>query len=413
MEYNGDWLYKRAASGKIQTWRIKASNTGHIVTEYGQYEGKAQQLLKQVTEGKQKRSISEQACFEAKADEKAKKDEGYKSLNDLEIVKTISGYKDNLAEYAENHLETLLNSYLPEHNTNKQSHLKVMLSQPISRVSKGIVKTQWHKVKFPIIGEYKLDGVRANFLAKTTQEVPESLFNSSVTSLSREAMSYDFATGKLRSQLEGVFDTYPGIILDGELYKHGMPQGKISGAMRSKGGGDNTAVFNEMEFHVYDMIDTNMNMMQRKQLLEEVSSLFLKGIVLHPYTILNNMEEIEAFEEEAVNQGYEGIMLKNVDGMYKPDVRSYDSLKVKRFQDAEYIITGYELGSRGVRDLVLTLKHPEGRADFKSTAIGSVSDKQALLDRFPELIGKKATIKFKDFTEYGTPNHGHVKEVLY
>lgn len=406
MEYNGDWLYKRAASGKIQTWRIKASNTGHIVTEYGQYEGKAQQLLKQVTEGKQKRSISEQACFEAKADEKSKKDEGYKSLNELGITDLICGHGDPILCLEEKLLEKL-----PKHNTNAQGYTKVMLSQPIQRTSKGVVKTNWDKIIFPCIGEYKLDGVRANFLTKTKQEVPEALFNSSVTSLSREAMSYDFATGRLREKLEGVFEAFPNVILDGELYKHEMPQGKISGAMRSKGGGDNLAVFKEMQFHIYDIIDTELTLIQRKDLLFEMSALFLEDIVLHPYTILNNMEELEEFENEAVDLGYEGIMVKNTHSMYKPDVRSYDSLKIKRFQDAEYVITGYELGSRGVRDLVFTLKHPEGRADFKSTAIGSVADKQALLDRFPELIGKKATIKFKDFTEYGTPNHGHVKDI--
>jgi DNA ligase-1 len=63
-----------------------------------------------------------------------------------------------------------------------------------------------------------------------------------------------------------------------------------------------------------------------------------------PY-IVNNLEELIALEEKFVNEGFEGLMLRKLDSVYKcgrGTLRAMDLVKVKRFEDAEAIIIGYE-----------------------------------------------------------------------
>ena len=61
--------------------------------------------------------------------------------------------------------------------------------------------------------------------------------------------------------------------------------------------------------------------------------------------MLYNLQEMEAYEAQCLKEGYEGIMLRSVDGMYKhgrATEKSQDLLKVKRFVDDEAIIIGFE-----------------------------------------------------------------------
>jgi ATP-dependent DNA ligase len=412
MEYIGEWLYKRSTNGNILRWKSKTKNEidySLILIGHGTLDGVLQTQQQIIRKGKQKRNISEQAVFQCKALYKEKKDAGYKSLSDLgiEIIDGMAFFQ-NLTSGSD--LKEPLQKALPKYNTSAAGHIKPMLSQPVTRTLKGKVESYWHKVTYPVALEPKLDGVRC--LTKKNEVEEVGMFPDYVTSYSREAMSYDFATDKIRRRLEPMFRQYPELILDGELYKHELPQGKISGAMRSKGGGENTAIFNIMEYHVYDIIDTDLPFKERRKFLEKLIKEFPSSFTLNPLVVVENRQELDEYEEIWVGEKYEGIMAKALDGLYRPNVRSYDSIKIKRFQDAEFEISGWVLGERGVQDLVLTFVHPEGREDFKAVATGTVSEKQQLLNRLPFLIGKVATIKFKDYTEYGTPNHGQVKEII-
>ena len=60
---------------------------------------------------------------------------------------------------------------------------------------------------------------------------------------------------------------------------------------------------------------------------------------------LSNREELEAYEEEQVALGYEGIMLRSLTGKYKQNRSTFREqilMKVKRYVDAEGKIIGWE-----------------------------------------------------------------------
>ena len=61
--------------------------------------------------------------------------------------------------------------------------------------------------------------------------------------------------------------------------------------------------------------------------------------------MLYNLQEMDAYEAQCLKEGYEGIMLRSPEGLYKhgrATEKSQDLLKVKRFVDDEAIIIGFE-----------------------------------------------------------------------
>lgn len=61
--------------------------------------------------------------------------------------------------------------------------------------------------------------------------------------------------------------------------------------------------------------------------------------------LLNNLEELYAFEQRALIEGYEGVMLRRPDGKYKfgrSTAKEGYLLKVKRFSHGEGVIVGFE-----------------------------------------------------------------------
>ncbi len=65
----------------------------------------------------------------------------------------------------------------------------------------------------------------------------------------------------------------------------------------------------------------------------------------HEHKFLANMEELLAYEEEKLDEGYEGLILRKPDAPYKfgrSTVKEGYLLKVKRFSDGEAMILGFE-----------------------------------------------------------------------
>jgi DNA ligase-1 len=63
------------------------------------------------------------------------------------------------------------------------------------------------------------------------------------------------------------------------------------------------------------------------------------------HQVINNYEELLNYEAACVETGYEGCMLRHIDGMYKfgrATLKQQGLIKVKRFQDAEATVIGFE-----------------------------------------------------------------------
>jgi DNA ligase-1 len=289
--------------------------------------------------------------------------------------------------------------------------MKPMLAKPF--------KAAW--LKFPIYLQPKLDGMRAiwtgeKLLSRTGKEIK------SVPTL-----------------VEFLKANYADFPLDGELYNHEKTfQEQISSVRKTVNIDEDLSI----QYHVYDTPVENISFSERYKLLktrlvETDRFKLVRTIKFKTIKVLERQEDgklvPEELEEVDLNrfdeEGYEGTMIRNADGLYKKGKRSSDLMKVKTFQDDEFPIVGvYQLTRKekiivpphtpgaiehsdgvwkkdGVETPVemaggLVLQLPDGRT-FES---GSGYDDETRIKFWKNPpIGKLATIKFQELTDGGVP----------
>lgn len=99
----------------------------------------------------------------------------------------------------------------------------------------------------------------------------------------------------------------------------------------------------EVIFHVFDVYAKGLPYSDRLSYLE--GRPWPTRIRLVPHKMIRNVKELATYEEEKLAQGYEGVMVRSLDGLYKEGratAREGSLLKIKQFADAEAIIIGVE-----------------------------------------------------------------------
>lgn len=187
------------------------------------------------------------------------------------------------------------------------------------------VNADFTKIQYPVYASPKLDGIRCSIvdgkaLSRTLKQIPNK-------HIYRQLSTTD---------LNG---------LDGELII-GSPTSKtcynesVSGVMRHEGEPAYT-------YYVFDCHDVSGSFTKRfRELLAswEQWSKFPQ-ICLLEQNLLQNEAEMLAYEAFKVAEGYEGIILRSPEAPYKfgrSTVKEGYLLKVKRFEDSEAKIIGFE-----------------------------------------------------------------------
>jgi DNA ligase-1 len=81
-----------------------------------------------------------------------------------------------------------------------------------------------------------------------------------------------------------------------------------------------------------------------KRVCDLVEERALEWLLLVEHIHISNLAELEAYEAKSVELGFEGIMLRSPNGLYKhgrSTMREQCLTKVKRFHDAEAIVVGF------------------------------------------------------------------------
>lgn len=97
-----------------------------------------------------------------------------------------------------------------------------------------------------------------------------------------------------------------------------------------------------------------------------------------------NIEELNHYEQRFVELGYEGVMLKDTNGFYKfgrATTRSQELLKVKRFDDCELEVVGFEERVSNQNEATKNLLGHTERSSHKANMIGR-GDLGALICKF-------------------------------
>jgi DNA ligase-1 len=363
-------LYKKTSTGAIQEWEVYVDDSGVspvIVTKYGQLGGKIQRSTEVITEGKNigrsnETSPMQQACAQAKSDwEKQLK----------------KGYVDNVEDAEEGKIDTII-----------EGGIVPMLAHKFSE--------QGHKIKYPALAQPKLDGHRC-----TSQ-----FLNGSVTLWSRSRKIINSVPHINNALLE--HSTYER--LDGELYNHAYHNDfeNLSSLIRLEEPGEG---YEKIEYHIYDIPDPNLTNSERAIMLKNAHTLLSKDCplkIVETIVVNDENELMEAFDH-FIAEGYEGCMVRNMDGKYV-NKRSYDLQKVKEFDDREFKIIGVKVGTKGCMagKAVFICDIPElhGKIDdptFEAKMKGNMNELKKYADDPSLVIGKILTLQFQGYTKYGVP----------
>lgn len=181
-----------------------------------------------------------------------------------------------------------------------------------------------HDVRFPAYCTPKLDGIRCLILngvavSRKLKPIPNE---------------------HVRRMLVGLPDGF-----DGELIVPGASYfGETSSAIMSR---DGEPAF---EYHVFDYaFSPHLGYCQRIESLRREAAFaeITHGEWVKPLLPrrVGSPDELARFEAICLEQGYEGVMIRSEDGPYKfgrSTAREGYLLKLKRFEDSEAVVVGYE-----------------------------------------------------------------------
>lgn len=367
-------LYKKAQTGATRHWTVEISDTGYRAI-YGQVDGKTTVSEWYLTEATNvgranERNIAQQAQFEAEALWQKKKD---------------SGYTTEIGDINKN-----------------PAFVKPMLADTWEK--------RQDKVKFPVFSQPKLDGMRAVM-------TKDGAFT-------RNGKKW-VTVPHILAQLQPIFDLYPDLILDGELYNHDFKDdfNKISSLAKKTKPTDEdlqeTAKL--LQYWVYDVTCfpdasdrhkmPSSTFANRRDFIQNLFNTFeCPAINVVETTRVSTQDILDNIYCNYLEKGYEGQMIR-LDTLYERK-RSKSLMKRKTFYDDEYKIISVEEGNGKKKGMVgyMFLEREDG-VQFRSNIKGSHEFLQELFERRDELVDKYATCRFPNLTPDGIPRFPYVVKI--
>ena len=380
----------RDSKGKLRVvelsadWCDEEHAFGIYKTTY-QYGGKrTEQPTTYVRCGKAARTVREQLELEYKSNMKKYLDKGYKQL-----VKPIE-------EYSEEELQDIIGDI----RTGQDGVPKPQLAKQADKINnlKIFDKKYW--------GSRKIDGLRCLIYLGEDNKLHTS---------SRGATNYDSAMCEILTHpmLIKLFKDNPGLIMDGECYKHGYSLQQLNSIARTQ----KTAVdYSILQFYWYDIVDINSTTTERINKINKLAKdlnldfnpeqQFKEGdlrIQLVPHIEVSGWNNIESLHNQYVSEGWEGLVIRLQSSTYGPNKRTNDWIKVKMYKDDCFRVIGIEGGLRGSEDMVFILTTDDGKT-FKAKPFGDREQKQEYWDNFDEKYkGHIGECKFFYYSDDGVP----------
>lgn len=195
------------------------------------------------------------------------------------------------------------------------------------------------------------------------------------------------------------------IVLHGELYKHDTKfEDIISGVKRD----EVNEKSGDMEYIVYDAAIAGSYEKRLSVLSFLLSPEWSKNakIKVATTTLVKSRDEIDSLHDKFVADKYEGAILRNPEGLYEYDKRSFNLLKYKKFKDDDFEIIGAEEGKGKNKDMcVFWLKTKDGN-EFKATPEGTAEHRHKLWADWQSgkiKAGMIATVKYFTYTRTEKP----------
>ena len=353
-------LYEKSSTGKTKHWEISVDSVAEqaiITVNYGAGDSKIRKSEKLIMTGKNigksnETSAYDQALLEAEATWNQKLDKGY---------------VQNIADLSK---EVLL----------------PMLAQRFQE--------RKHDIIYPCYIQPKLDGVRC--LAKKINENTIKYYSR----MGKEYTTLEHLTKDLLKVMK--IDQ----VLDGEIYSHDYTFQEAVSFIKKLRPESKT-----LEYYVFDLVNKDTFDMRLADLLIMFKAKDLKHTetklsdnikLLKTETVMNE-QEVYAKHNEYIKAGYEGIIIRNITGLYSLKKRSKDLQKYKEFKDEEFTITGGVSSAGTETDCIIFNVKNKKDQEFAVRPRGSFEQRKQWLKNIDKLIGKKLIVRFQEKTDAGLP----------
>lgn len=348
------WLYYKSKTGSLHRWRVW-SEGAKVFTEFGQVDGKHQ-----ITTGKVCEAMNTGKANARTAEEQAAS--VAKSMHDHKLNRKYSLTAAGAAEL-------------------RSERRPPMLAHKLSDKPKA--------VRWPCDVQPKLDGNRCAVRWEDGE----------IKLVSRSTVK-TYELPHLQKILAKVLP--PDCEFDGELYTHGVHPQTINSWVTK-----NRPESAQIALHIYDMPvvdgDDSLPWEDRCARLLGLSGLNVPGLEVVPTFVAQNLDEVMSVHLPGfLKDGYEGAMLRNLDGIYAWGDRSADLLKVKVFDDSEFevISAGHGVG-KDAECVVWTCKSAAGPFTCKMKAPYEMQ-KKLYVER-AKWIGQMLTVSYFGTFDSGLP----------
>lgn len=194
-----------------------------------------------------------------------------------------------------------------------------------------------YNLSYPIAASPKIDGIRfmkppsSKALSRAWKPLPNEHFQSFVTGFSE----LDYSDGEV---IVGNDPTATGLF------------NRTQSAIMTKAGEPDVSIW---LFDNWQEPDKTFECRTSKA-LQASKCLGLSNVNYVTHVLLNSPDEVAEYEAEAVNAGYEGIMLRSIRAGYKygrSTLREQGLIKIKRFVDEEAKVIGFEALERNANEV--------------------------------------------------------------
>ena len=345
-------LFKISSVGAQQEWEI-STEENTIVTRWGKVGGKIQETRDIIKEGKNQGRSNETTAIQQAESEATSQWE----------KKLKNGYVKSLDSAAAGEVDDVI-----------EGGILPMLAKRFDE--------QGDKVVYPAYAQPKFDGHRC--IAVVDKKGSCTLWSRTrkpITGLPHIIKAIENSGAK-------------DIVLDGELYNHDYKSNfeELTSFIRNP---EPKEGYEVVQYHIYDIANNSLTFEERLKEIYKLS-LYTPLIAVQTQKVIDE-EELLIMFEVFLKQGYEGAMVRNMNGLYV-NKRSTDLLKIKEFQDAEFEIVDVEEGRGKLAGKAIFVCTNKQGTKFKAKMKGDQDDLAKFWKNPSLAIGRMLTVQYQGLT---------------
>ena len=367
--YNTPTLYGETSKGDIKVWKGTVVDEGDktvITLEFGLENGKKTIQTKDITEGKNIGRSNETTPFE----------QGIKQVESKMNKKIDEGYGED----------------------------KFNIPRPILPMLAHRFDKRKHNIKYPCYIQPKIDGVRMTCRmidGKIEMFTRKGKSFTVMNHLEKEILNFI-------NQLDLVHSN-PHFYLDGELYSDSLTFQELAGVIRnSESSEEQLKEVNYVIFDCFLMTDLDIPFYIRFGGIKQSGLPVLKENNNPTLTYIDSIkisDETKVYEwnNTFVQKGYEGVIIRNLDGGYVLKNRSPNLQKFKTFLDDEFKVIGFTEGTGTDKGCVIWECETNDGKVFSVRPQGTVLERQGYFQNGDDWIGSLLTVRYQELTDDGIP----------